>query len=74
VFNKNTAAKRVDSVHLPVLILAGDLDVPFIVTTSGYLNKHIAGSQMRMVNGVAHLINLEKPEEFNGIVGDFLKK
>lgn len=72
VFNKNTAAKRLNMIHLPVFILAGQLDIPFIVRTSYYLHDHIAGSQIKVIPTAAHLINLEKPGEFNEVVGDFL--
>lgn len=74
VFNTNTAAKRVNTIHLPVLILAGRLDIPFIVTSSRYLQEHIAGSEIQIFADAGHLINLEKPKVFNKVVGEFLGK
>jgi len=34
----------------------------------------VSGAEKVMMSGVAHLPNMEKPEEFNQIVFDFLSK
>ena len=66
------AIERLDSLRVPVLALVGNLDMPGILEIVQLVESNVAGSQTVMVPGVAHLINMEKPEEFNRIVLGFL--
>ncbi|MES2330379.1 MAG: alpha/beta hydrolase [Bacteroidota bacterium] len=63
-FDRKKAAKRVQLIRKPVTIIYGSLDIPFIVNLSKYLNKKIKGSQLRVIDGAAHLFTLEKPVVF----------
>jgi len=56
------------------LIIAGELDPSTPVAHSQLINQNIVGSSMKVIDGVAHLSNLEKPEEFNKDVLSFLLK
>lgn len=73
VFNTNRAAKRVHTITVPVLILAGDKDVPFIIAAAKYIHGQIKGSQLHIIHGPAHMINLEKPALFNHYLRNFLR-
>ena len=73
VFDRKKAAKRVYLIHKPVLILYGNLDIPFIVNVSLYLHKKIKGSQLGMIGGTGHLFSLEKPQLFDAYLKNWVK-
>jgi pimeloyl-ACP methyl ester carboxylesterase len=69
-----TAFESLSSIQLPVLVIEGDKDLPFISVASEYLEKNIAGAKRVVIKDVAHMLNMEKPQELNKIMLDFLKK
>jgi len=71
--NHPPAIERLSLVTVPVLIINGDKDLPYIITTSEYLEKNIPGARRIVIKGVAHMLNMEKPSELNNLVLDFLK-
>jgi len=66
------ADKRLDEIHVPTLVIIGDLDVSDTQATMDYLAQQVAGAQKVVMPGTAHLPNMEQPERFNQIVLDFL--
>ncbi|MBC7828742.1 MAG: alpha/beta hydrolase [Chitinophagaceae bacterium] len=71
--NNPPAIERVSNVKVPVLVIDGDKDLPYITQTARYLEKNIPGARRIVMQGVAHMLNMEKPEELNKILIDFLK-
>jgi len=67
------AVEKIASVHLPVLIIEGDKDLPYIAVTSKYLEQNIPGAKRVVIKDVAHMLNMEKPAELNRLMLDFLK-
>ncbi len=67
-----TAVQRLASIHLPTLVVIGDLDVPGIVAAGEMVAATIPGARKTVVTGTAHVPNMERPDEFNRIVLDFL--
>jgi len=66
------ASNRLWEVRAPTLVVIGDQDVPDILSISKVLVAGIQGAQRVTITGAAHLPNLEKPEEFNRVVLNFL--
>ena len=66
------AASRLAELHTPTLVIVGDLDTPKTLAAAGFLATHIAGARKLEMTGVAHLPNMERPEEFNRHVLSFL--
>jgi pimeloyl-ACP methyl ester carboxylesterase len=66
------AAGRLGEIRAPTLAIYGDLDQPYILQASAYLAEHIPGARSALIPGTAHLPNLERPEEFNRLVLEFL--
>jgi len=60
------------NIKLPVLIIHGDKDLPFVTTASQYMEKTIAGSKRVLIKDVAHMLNMEKPGEVNKLMMEFL--
>ena len=67
------ARNRLDEIHVPTLILAGDSDVPDVLTSADYMEQHIAGAQTVIIPGAAHMVNMEQPAAFNAAVLRFLR-
>src|SRR5207237_1599216 len=59
------AAHRLDEIHAPVLALLGDLDVSIIHTNVDLLVKQARQVKKVLIPGAGHIVNMEKPIEFN---------
>lgn len=57
----------------PTLILVGREDVITPVADSESMHREISGSQLRVIENAGHVVNLERPEEFNLALSGFLK-
>jgi pimeloyl-ACP methyl ester carboxylesterase len=68
------AIKRLAEVNVPTLIVVGDLDTPETLEIADVLEQGIAGAQKTVISGTAHHPHMEKPEEFNRIVMNFLSE
>jgi len=66
------AITRLDQIKAPTLVIVGDKDAPEIIDSSRLLAREIGGARIQEMAGVAHLPNMERPEEFNRLVLDFL--
>lgn len=64
---------RVHQIKLPTLVLCGTDDNMTPVKYSQYLANKIAGAHLVVINGGTHFAFLEKPEEVNRAIDDFLK-
>jgi 3-oxoadipate enol-lactonase len=67
------ASQRLTEVEAPTLIVTGDEDVKDIHDIADKLNAAIPRAQRATIADAAHLPNLERPEDFNRIVLDFLE-
>jgi pimeloyl-ACP methyl ester carboxylesterase len=71
---KPPAIERLSDIHVPTLIVVGDRDVEDIQKIVEILRGGIAGSEKQVIPGAGHIVNMEKPEEFNQVVLGFLEK
>jgi 3-oxoadipate enol-lactonase len=65
---------RLDEVAVPTLVIVGDLDVEHVHERAHELANRITGARLAVMQGVAHVPNMERPEEFNRLVLDFLSE
>lgn len=56
------------------LIIWGDKDRSYNFDQVNALNKNIPNSELKIIKGCSHNTHLEKPDEFNHCVADFLLK
>ena len=56
------------------LIIWGDQDKAYNFDQVETLKENITNSDLRIIDGCSHNVHLEKPDEFNKIVSEFLKK
>lgn len=66
------AYKRLGEIHVPTLIIVGAEDHFQLHKSADKFEKDIAGARRFTISGTHHMPNMEKPEEFNRIVLDFL--
>jgi pimeloyl-ACP methyl ester carboxylesterase len=50
----------------------GNFDTTYIQAASLYLTQQVAGARRAVMPGTAHLPNMEQPDVFNHILGEFL--
>ncbi len=67
------ALGRLDQIRVPTLVLLGPLDVSGILAIANLLERGIQGARKVIIPGTAHMLNMEKPEEFNSVVINFLR-
>ena len=56
------------------LIIWGDQDKAYNLNQVETLKENIINSDLKIFNGCSHNVHLEKPDEFNTIVSEFLKR
>lgn len=66
--------KLARTIRLPALILAGALDESTPPSQAQELHTALAGSQLLVFDETAHLSNVERPQEFNESVHNFLER
>ncbi|MDX1991303.1 MAG: alpha/beta hydrolase [bacterium] len=69
-----SAADRISELKLPVLIVMGDLDEEYIERAASFMESNIPGAQKVVMQGTAHLPNMEFPDAFNAHVQAFLDR
>jgi 3-oxoadipate enol-lactonase len=67
------AITRLGEVAAPTLVIVGDEDLPHCHANADLIKSKIAGSRKVIIEGAAHLPSLERPEEFNRLILDFLQ-
>jgi 3-oxoadipate enol-lactonase len=68
------ASERLGDLNVPALVLTGDDDVPDIHRIADRLAAGIPGAERATIADAAHLPSLDRPEEFDRIVLDFLAR
>ncbi|MFJ9244482.1 alpha/beta fold hydrolase [Streptomyces sp. NPDC101776] len=61
-------------VSVPALVVVGADDTYTPVADAEAMHAALPDSTLHVIEGAAHLPNLERPEEFNGILGKFLAR
>lgn len=65
---------RVQEIKLPALIICGDSDMMTPVKYASYLGDKIQGSKVAIIPGATHLTFIEKPDEVNKAIEEFLRR
>jgi 3-oxoadipate enol-lactonase len=65
-------AVRLADVRVPTLVVVGDQDVEDFLAMADAAAAGIPGARKVVVEGAAHVIALEKPQEFNAVLLPFL--
>ncbi|HZO76142.1 MAG TPA: alpha/beta hydrolase [Ktedonobacteraceae bacterium] len=68
------AYQRLAEIHTPTLIILGAQDDPRLFKDADKLERDILDASRVTIAETHHMPNMERPEEFNAIVLDFLEK
>ncbi len=66
------AVDRLGEIRVPTLVVVGELDVPTTQQAATLMLERVPGSQHAVIKNTAHMPNMERPDEFNRVVFDFL--
>jgi len=64
--------ERLGEISVPTLVVVGDLDRPEMLQIADKLESEIPGARRETIHGAAHVPSMERPEEFDRIVLEFL--
>jgi pimeloyl-ACP methyl ester carboxylesterase len=66
------AFERLGDLAIPVLVIVGAHDNPYILAAADYMIEKIPSARKAIIEDAAHLPNMDHPQEFQEIVQDFL--
>jgi pimeloyl-ACP methyl ester carboxylesterase len=66
------AVERLNELHIPVLVVIGAHDTPYIQAAADYMMEKMPSAQKAIIQDAAHLPNMDHPDEFQRIVTSFL--
>ena len=64
--------RRLCAIRIPTLLLVGDHDSPVIRVIVDTLGSRIPSSAVVVIRGSGHMVNMERPADFNRVVLHFL--
>jgi pimeloyl-ACP methyl ester carboxylesterase len=67
------AFDRLNDLKIPVLVIVGVHDTPYILAAADYMVERIPSAQKWIIEDAAHLLNMDQPEQFQTIVTNFLE-
>ena len=67
-----SAAGRTAEIRVPMLIVTAEHDIPADVEVADLLEETVPNARRVTMVGTGHLMHIERPNEFNGLVLDFL--
>ncbi|MBP6512021.1 MAG: alpha/beta fold hydrolase [Bacteroidia bacterium] len=62
----------ISQIEVPTLIICGEQDIVTPVEQAEFLHDTIPNSQLKIIENAGHMSNLEKPDEFNMHIVEFL--
>lgn len=68
------AAERLHEITIPLIYIYGDLDSSFMHAVAKVYARDVVGAEVVEMKGTAHLPSMEKPDEFNALLREFLAK
>jgi pimeloyl-ACP methyl ester carboxylesterase len=72
--NKFDSREKLSQIRKPTLIIGGRKDLMTPPWFHHYLHEKIENSTLRIIESAGHLSMIEKPEEFNAILSEFLER
>lgn len=68
------AARRLSDVRVPVLVVVGEHDIPYIHAAADYMLERLPTATRADIADAAHLPNMDHPEEFRRVLTMFLNR
>lgn len=67
------AVDRTEEISAPTLIVTAEYDIPADVEVADLLERTVPGAQRVTMPGTGHLMHMERPDEFNSVLRDFVR-
>ena len=71
---KPNAASQVNSLEIPILVITSEYDLPACRDMADFIVSNAKESRFVLMEGTGHLMHIEKPDQFNKEVLEFLSK
>ncbi|UCC48268.1 MAG: alpha/beta fold hydrolase [Gemmatimonadota bacterium] len=68
------AIERLGDINVPTLAVVGSIDVSDVLEIVDIIAERVPGARKVVIPDVAHMVSMEKPEEFNRVVLEFLSR
>jgi len=68
------AFNRLNDLSIPVLVIVGAHDTPYILAAADYMIEKIPSARKVRIEDAAHLPNMDQPQEFQTVVNAFLER
>lgn len=68
------AIQRLNEIKIPTLIVTAEYDIDACKEVADILKKNIANSTKISINDAGHLMNMEKSDEFNRLILEFINQ
>jgi pimeloyl-ACP methyl ester carboxylesterase len=66
------AIKNLGTIKIPTLIVTADHDIEKCREVAQILVKGIPGAKLISIKGAGHIMNMDKPKEFNRSITEFI--
>ncbi|MHA1670847.1 MAG: alpha/beta fold hydrolase [Promethearchaeota archaeon] len=74
ICDKFDMLEKTSSINIPCLIVVGGEDKMTPVKYSDYFHKKISINEYKIIQEAGHMVMLEKSDEFNKVIQDFIQK
>jgi 3-oxoadipate enol-lactonase len=74
VIYRKGVEEELGHINCPTLVIVGDEDVATTPEKAAFIQKGIKGSKLEFISGAGHSSCIEKPEEVNRLLKEWLKK
>jgi pimeloyl-ACP methyl ester carboxylesterase len=64
---------ELSSLEVPTLVVVGSEDKPDFLAIGQHLAEQIPGAELAIVEGAGHLVGLDRPDELNALLLEFLQ-
>lgn len=71
---KHDVTDQLSKIKVPTLIIHGNQDFAIDLKMARLLHEKIPNSTLKIMEGIGHCTMMEKPDEFNKIVLEFLER
>ena len=68
-----SAETRIAEIDVPTLVVVGNRDKPELIALAERLANELPDARLETIEGAGHLPSLERPDELNRLLLDFLQ-
>jgi pimeloyl-ACP methyl ester carboxylesterase len=68
------AIKKLNEIKIPTLVVTAEYDLGLCKEIAGIMAKEIPGAKLISIKAAGHIMNMDKPKEFNKMISGFIDK